>query len=101
LGIRPAKNETNVQWAGAEDLAENHLFGLCPKKATYAIGESAISQGRTPLPYGETHPRPPPNKYNTSNGKKGVAIKHATFFVTFDDFGNGCIQKICKLIVQE
>jgi hypothetical protein len=34
------------------------------------------------------HPRPPPNKYNTLFGKKCVAIAHATFFVTFDDFEN-------------
>ena len=46
----------------------------------------------TPLPYWGNHPRPPPNKYNASFGKKCVTNAHATFFVTFDDFGNARMQ---------
>jgi len=31
------------------------------------------------------HPRPPPNEYNASFGKKSVTNAHATFLATFDD----------------
>ena len=52
------------------------------------------------LPYRGNHPRPPPNKYNASIGQKCVANAHATFFVTFDDFRNSCVQIRCNLLVQ-
>ena len=55
---------------------------------------------RAPLPYRGNHPRPPPNKYNASFGKKCVTNAHATFFVTFDDSINDCIQMRCILLVQ-
>ncbi len=51
---------------------------------------------RAPLPYWGNHPRPPPNKYNASFGKKCVAITHATFFVTFDDFAGVSMQGRCN-----
>ena len=53
-----------------------------------------------PLHYRETHPRPPPNKYNAWFGQKCVANDNSTFFIIFDDFRMTFIQARCNWRVQ-